>query len=381
MIRCASIGLPHTVDTAHAPVDMVGFGKEAIPMTPSRTLSMLLALAALSFAGETKSFDVKHELTVPVPDGAKQVRVWFTQPQADPLQQVTDFKVESAVPHKVVKDSEGNTYLYFELANPSVKEFRVTNTFHLTRQEVNVATDPAKTRPYAPEDLKGMEKYLRPHANVVMDDRMKTLSREIVGDEKNPIQASRKIYDWVLQNIDYWVKDPANKKASPVGSAEYCLTSKTGNCTDFHSLYMSLSRCAGIPTRITYGSFLKGPLAGADKDQSYHCWLEFFAPGVGWVPLDVAVADLFVDDFEVNDQNEEKVSLTLADGYDGPSQDMIDYYFGNLDARRVTWSMGRDLDLEPKQAGGPVNAMAKAHVEVDGKAGAYDRKLTYTEAE
>ena len=47
----------------------------------------------------------------------------------------------------------------------------------------------------------------------------------------------------------------------------YCLENGTGNCTDFHSLYMSLSRAAGIPTRITYGSFFKGPLNGKDQDQ------------------------------------------------------------------------------------------------------------------
>jgi hypothetical protein len=49
----------------------------------------------------------------------------------------------------------------------------------------------------------------------------------------------------------------------------------------------------------------------------------------------------------------------------------------------VVWSRGRDLDLGPKQDGGPVNALAKAYVEVDGQVGAektvWTRKLTFTE--
>jgi hypothetical protein len=62
----------------------------------------------------------------------------------------------------------------------------------------------------------------------------------------------------------------------------------------------------------------------------------------------------------------------------------VDYYFGNMDERRMVWSIGRDLILSPKQDGDPVNAMAKAYVEIDGKAhpeGAtgWMRKLTYRE--
>jgi transglutaminase-like putative cysteine protease len=25
-------------------------------------------------------------------------------------------------------------------------------------------------------------------------------------------------------------------------------------------------------------------LMGEDQDQSYHCWAEFYAPGLGWIP-------------------------------------------------------------------------------------------------
>jgi hypothetical protein len=68
---------------------------------------------------------------------------------------------------------------------------------------------------------------------------------------------------------------------------------------------------------------------------------------------------------------------------------MVEYYFGNIDERRVVWSIGRDLKLDPPQAGGPVNALPKAYVEVDGvpypeksadgKTVQWSRKLTYTE--
>jgi hypothetical protein len=83
--------------------------------------------------------------------------------------------------------------------------------------------------------------------------------------------------------------------------------------------------------------------------------VEFYTNGVGWTPLDVALANLLT------------------------SPEQQKWYFGNLDARRLTWSRGRDLTLAPKQDAGPVNAMQKVYVEIDGKPHtAWDRKFTYT---
>jgi transglutaminase-like putative cysteine protease len=191
---------------------------------------------------------------------------------------------------------------------------------------------------------------------------------------------ARKIYNWTLDNIDYWVKDPDHLKASPVGSTEYCLRTKTGNCTDFHSLYASLSQSVGIPTRIIYGSLLKPTLNGMDVDASYHCWVEVYAPNLNWLTLDVAVADIYVDGVTTNEKNRKLIELTTATGYQGPNQETVDYYFGNLDERRVVWSVGRDLRMDPPQEAGPVNALPKMYVEVDGKEYTdWTRKFTYKE--
>jgi transglutaminase-like putative cysteine protease len=362
----------------------------SIPLSPSCAGWLSAALSVVAIAGSaaaddprSATFQVRHELSVSVPEGAKSVKVWFAYPQDDPAQTVSDVRVEAPFTHQVTTDPSGNKMLFVEATDPSVKQFVIVEEFTLQRREVRSGVDPSKTRPITDEDRAGMSAYLSPNLNVPINDPFRALAAEIVGDETNPVLAARKIYDWELANIDYWVKDPENKKASPVGSAEYCLTTKTGNCTDFHSLWTSLARASGIPTRMVYGSFLKAELGGQDKDQSYHCWPEFWAPEIGWVPHDVAVADIFVGDFTVNEVNGEKIRLTTADGYTAPDPAKVDYYFGNLDERRVTWSRGRDLTLAPPQSGGPVNALAKAYVEVDGKPAeektVWNRKLTYSQ--
>lgn len=354
-------------------------------------LLLLLLLAACTPADaapsrapapKQASFAARQEFKLTTEPGARKLRAWLTMPQDDAQQKVSDFKVESPVPHRIVKDSEGNRLVYVEVADPP-RELVIVETFRLVRREQRSGVDPARTRPISPAERKRYAKYLAANTNVIINDDIKALAAQITGGEKNPVLAARKLYDWTLANVDYWVKHPDKLKASPVGSTEYCLLNKTGNCTDFHSLWTSLARASGIPTQMVYGSFFKKELAEADKDQSYHCWPEFYVPNVGWVPHDVAIADIYVGDFATTKENDEKVRLTTADGYSGADRAKIDYYFGNIDERRVTWSRGRDLTMSPKQEGGPVNAMAKAYVEVDGVTVAdgkgWTRKLTFRE--
>ncbi len=330
------------------------------------------------------AFALRNELTVNVPEGAKKVRVWFAIPQDnDPAQQVSDLRVEAPYPHRIERDSEGSKVLYLEAQNPKEKEFKVLTTFVVKRSEVRVSVDPAKAKPITDADRARFAKYLQPNKHVEIDDQIRKLADQVVGNETNPVRAARKLYDWTIEYVEYWVKDPKNKKASPVGSTSYCLTFRTGNCTDFESLWTSLARAKGIPTQIVYGSFLKSELRGQDQDQSYHCWAEFYAPGIGWIPHDVSVADLYAGDYPVNADNEKLVRLTTADGTFGFDPVRVNYYFGNLDERRVVWSRNRDLIMSPKQDGDPVNALPKAYVEVDGKEHpektGWVRKLTYRE--
>ena len=158
------------------------------------------------------------------------------------------------------------------------------------------------------------------------------------------------------------------------------MTRQCGSSTDFHSLFAAVARSVGLPTRMVYGSLFKGPLNGKSQDQGFHSWIEFWAPDIGWISLDVAIADIFVNDFQLTEANKKGVTMAVADGYEGPDRSKVDYYFGNLDARRITWHRGRDLLLEPAAAGEPINALPTAHVEVDGATvTTWTRKLTFVQ--
>jgi len=327
---------------------------------------------------EQAAFRLKNVLTVKVPQGAQTVRVWFAVPQEDAFSVITKFNAASDYPVHYDWDSWGNKVGYLEVYAPAQPQITITETFDLKRTEMKNMVDARQTRPLTDSERSALALYLHPTTYVVVNDDIRKFAAQIVGEEKNPVLQARKIYDWTLQNIDYWVKDPDHLKASAVGSTEYCLRTKTGNCTDFHSLFASLSMAAGLPTRMIYGSLMKPTLDGIEVDASYHCWIEFYAPNLGWIPLDVSLANIYGKEFPLTDKNKKLVELTTATGYHGLDPSKVDYYFGNIDDRRVVWSVGRDLIMQPPESDGPVNSLPKMYVEVDGKQFTdWTREFTY----
>lgn len=356
-----------------------------------RRISVLILLSALcllrSAAGIAQtaqpkhaSFRVKNVFTIKVPPGAKQVRAWFAVPQDDAQTEVRSLNVKSDHPVRFTTDSWNNKVGFVEAQSPAQPSIVIEETFEATRTEIRNAINPASTRPLTDAEKASLARYLQPTTYVVVNDDIKKLAASIVGSETNPVRSARKLYDWTYQNINYWVKDPDKLKASPVGDAVYCLTTKTGNCTDFHSLFSSLAIASGIPNRMVYGSLFKPTLNGFEIDASYHCWIEFYAPTLGWIPLDASLANIYWGDTPLTDKNSTLIERTTATGYRGPDNKMIEYYFGNVDERRVVWSIGRDLVMQPSANGGPVNAMNRIYVEVDGKPSTeWTRVLTYNE--
>ncbi len=153
---------------------------------------------------------------------------------------------------------------------------------------------------------------------------------------KNQLAAARVIYDVIDDDLKYGKDKPGWGN----GDSVWACDSKTGNCTDFHSLFLSLARSRGIPAKFEIG-FPLPDKRGAGDVPGYHCWAKFRPEGKGWVPVDISEAN--------------------------KHPEMRDYYFGNLTEDRVAFSTGRDLTLAPKQDGGPVNFLVYPYVEVDGK--------------
>ncbi len=276
----------------------------------------------------------------PLPAGAKRAEVWIPLPSDTPYQEIRNLKISSPFPATVGKDSAGNAVAHFvveDVAALGRKETEVRVTFRVRRSEVRsplahaAYVEPGQVPPeVAP--------YLGENRRVPLTPRVRKLAASLSAGKRDAVEKAQAIYSYLVDNGTYDKTTPGWGQ----GDSERFCDVKKGNCTDFHSAFMALARAEGIPVRFVIGFPLKPESAGTVP--GYHCWAEFWAEGVSWIPADASDA--------AKSRDPEKKR----------------YLFGNLDPDRFEISRGRDLTLSPKQNDGPINFFIFPYVEVDGRA-------------
>ena len=291
------------------------------------------------------TYSVRHQMTVKdLPADAKRVRIWFWMPEDTAEQKVLDFKiVEAPEGVRITRDpTYGRSWIHADVAADAAKPPKIVTEFRLRRREVRGLADASKTRPLTAEHARTFAKELRlDEKHMEVTPEIRKLADELCGSETNPVLQARKCFDFVIGKSEHYSKLGPSAQGQCLGDAMECLIGAGDCCTDQHALFIALCRARGIPCRLIYGSRLNFANEGKDYDPGYRCWPRFFAPGLGWVPVDVSSADATKD----------------GDG---------DRWFGGLDDRRIEWAEGRDFDLEPKSSVKP-DLVIRAWVEVDGK--------------
>jgi transglutaminase-like putative cysteine protease len=328
--------------------------------------NMLMLIAASNlYAGpadasadsRAATYQIHHALIVKdIPAGAQFVRIWFWLPDDDDCQKVLDLSVVKAPKdYRITRDfAHGHRYLYAELCKPTSSTQCLATDFVIRRQATAIPLDPDKAGVLNDTHRKAFAEYLRRDCpNMEVTDRMVELASNLCGDDQNVVTQARKLFNFVVENTNHY-SIPNAPKSSGKGSVEYCLDQKGGGCTDQHALFIALARARGIPTRLHFGSRLPAKNEGKEIDPGYRCWVTYFVPNYGWVPMDISAANTT------------------------PTE--RDRFFSGLDERRLRFSEGRDLELNPRQQGPRVNLFITAYIEVDGKPHtAFERVLRFVE--
>jgi transglutaminase-like putative cysteine protease len=332
-------------------------------MRPKLTLMLfcISALLALRLAGRapgefsppSRTFLFTYQVTLKnLPAGAQRVRLWIPCAVTDTNQTVVLKKVNGPVHLRQTQEAPfGNHILYGEILHPPSGPAEFTIEYQVTRQEYSKGNyENLVKASRGPEAApKYLARFLEPDRLVPIDGRIKELADENTRGKLNTVEKAHGLYDYVFQTVRYDKSGTGWGR----GDSRWVCDSKHGNCTDFHSLFISLARAEGIPARFEIGFPVPDGTEGIIP--GYHCWAEFFVNGVGWVPVDISEA------------------------WKDPKKH--DYFFGTLDAHRVQFSVGRDLMLQPKQDGGPLNYFIYPYVEVDGKPfEGIEKKFSYREA-
>lgn len=273
----------------------------------------------------------------PVDDAEQNlVRVWLPSASASDEQDVR--RLDVTAPGELSENADahfGNRILFFESKIPESGEFTVDIPYEVTRREV-LRGPSGQTLPIAdPLDETRREFFLRADAMVPTSGKPLRLL-DMVELLQDKVSRARQLYDIVDNHVAY------KKEGTGWGNGDtnWVCDSRYGNCTDFHSLFISLARSQGLPARFEIGFSIptdksEGPITG------YHCWAWFYTDERGWIPVDISEAD--------------------------KNPAMKDYYFGGLTPDRVNFSVGRDISLVPQSASQPLNFFIYPHIEVGGK--------------
>ncbi len=198
----------------------------------------------------------------------------------DPVQIVTDF-VADTLPNQTTTDEYDNEFVWYEFSN-----FRVNQSidlwFHanITLNFVDYTTANLPIEPYDTESdfYKLMTAYHPLADSTDPNIRNVAQSLEVSGD---PLQTGFNLYNFTANYIDY-------RLLSSIQGASYALRNGAGDCDEYTTLFVALSRALGIPA-ISHTAWLADFTPGfvsTDEGAIAHAYPMFYVEGVGMLPAD-----------------------------------------------------------------------------------------------
>lgn len=269
------------------------------------------------------SFEFRYRIKLPnINDTA---RMWLPYPETDAFQKIELISIGSPKNYRILDETKyGNKVLFFEVS-PQDSGKTIDINYRVERIEKSAYASLSDN----------INKYLEPDAFVPVDKNFKETAEAITKGKKGGLVRARALYDYIIDSMRYMKYGPGWGK----GDAIYACNIRAGNCSDYHSYFMSLARAIGIPVRFAIGVAIPSERNNGGID-GYHCWVEFYAEGK-WYPVDISEADKY--------------------------SSLSTYYFGHHPANRLELSRGRDLLIEPSPESGPINFLAYPVLEISGK--------------
>lgn len=330
---------------------LAAFALFAVPALAFLALALsALAFPAPAFAQAAKAGTVTWEFEVTAVDGAESFRLWVPYPVSDANQDIGAEAVSGNYKSYEVVDDPASKTKYLAAVWEKVTETpRLIFSFHVDSHYSKGApladggSDvPAEVKPY----LQSSDYIPCVDPGIVAD------AKEATASAANLLEKARGVYDWTIAHT---FRNP-DVKGCGLGRAIETLTKANGGgkCADISSVFVTVLRAAGVPSRDVFGLRIAGKTGEITGD--FHCWSEFYLPGRGWVqadPADVRKA-MLVERFELDDPKTERSA---------------EFFWNGDDLFRIALNRGdRGLVFKPAQAGPPLEYFMYPYGQVDGVA-------------
>jgi len=322
---------------------------------------MIIILSGCVSNKNTRNFDFIYKVELD-PSNGKKIEMWLPLPQSNEVQTISDLSISTDNLSYEIKDEKkhGNKYLYIFDLNGINESKTVTVSFNVERDERGMT----QFSDINPDDYlvsSTMVPVGSVFDSVIEDNNLNKYDLRglydfvLAGMHYGKPRSDEDVYytEWLSSNQEYGMKKVSRERVLKLyqnakkingkytfgnGNSIYACDIGVGNCTDYHSYFMSLSRSMDIPTRFHMGF----PIPDGDKGivGGYHCWADYYVNGEGWYPVDISEAD--------------KVP------------EKVDYFFGTVDQNRVEMMVGRDFTLDEYE-NNPLNLFIYPVLEIDDK--------------
>jgi transglutaminase-like putative cysteine protease len=158
---------------------------------------------------------------------------------------------------------------------------------------------------------------------------------------RSDVDKGRAVYEWVVENTH---RDPKTRGCG-WGDIKSMLESGNlgGKCGDLNAMFVGLMRASGVPARDIYGlrvapseyGYKSLGVGSPNVTRAQHCRAEFFASGIGWVPVDPADVRKVV-------LEEPPANLPIGDPKVQAARKRL---FGNWEMNWLAYNMGHDIKL------------------------------------
>lgn len=218
------------------------------------------------------------------PCDLKEAELYIAVPENRDNQKIIgEIKFEPS-PSKYINDESNLRLAYFHKDFISPYEAFVVKMEVVAKiYEINYFIYPDKVGSLDEISKEIKDKYLKDGEKYNLNNEViQKAVKEAVGNEKNPYWIARKIYNYLIEHLEY-------ELAGGWNPAPVVLERGNGSCSEYTFVYIAMSRAAGLPARYVGSVVVRGD--DASMDDVFHRWVEVYLPNYGWIPVDPSGGD------------------------------------------------------------------------------------------
>lgn len=227
-----------------------------------------------------ESLEYTHQFRNYGPGTVTDLDIYLAVPESSPRQKFIERPVySSTVEHDFVEDQWGQKVARFHF--DEVKSGEIVQASYRTEVELSehcffIRPEKVGSLKDIPKEIK--EKYLVDDTKFAIEsETIKNAVKKAVGDEINPYWIMRKIFRYIIDNMEY-------ERVGWWNIAPTVLERGNGSCSEYSFVFIAMCRAAGLPARYEGAIAQRGDLAS--EDEVFHRWCQVYLPNYGWVPVD-----------------------------------------------------------------------------------------------